>query len=216
MAKINIIIFDGDGTIFDSMPSCINAFSGILEKRYDIPRGESESYLVSRIGAPLNLIFYEILQKRGKPTDSIDVLVNEFHELMEFDVPIFDDVKPALERLSAYKRFISTNLRQNILDARVRYHKLENHLNGYFGLNGFKNKETHVNAIISSYGLSGSDLKDSIVLVGDGPGDMELARKFGIIGIGRIGTTDADTLKKAGASYTINTLLETENVLGQL
>ena len=198
------------------MPYCTRVFSGILERRYNIPIGESESYFVSRVGAPLDSIYNAMLQKNRKPTNEIDELVDEFFEQMKEDVPIFDDVKPALESLRMHKRIISTNLRQGILDERVRYHKLENYLDGYFGTNGFKNKEAHVNAIISRYGLDGNALKDNIILVGDGPGDMELAKKFSIIGIGRVGTTDTDTLRTAGALYTINTLLEVETILERL
>lgn len=216
MTKVKIIIFDGDGTIFDSMPHCIEVFSEILERRYNIPRKESGQYLVSRVGAPLDSIYNALLEKHGKPTDSIDELVDEFYGLMKEDVPLFDDVKPALEILKSYRKFISTNVRQATVNARVKYHELENYLDGYFGTNGFKNKEAHIYEIIRICGLDVNDLNGSVVLVGDGPGDIELAKKFGIIGIGRAGTTDSYTLKKAGASYTLDSLSEVESILKKL
>ena len=61
--------------------------------------------------------------------------------------------------------------------------------------------------------MSSKDFTESVILVGDGKRDMEFARKYKIIGVGKLGSTDAKTLKEAGASYIINNLSEIVKLL---
>ena len=211
---ISIVVFDADGTIFDSMPLYTELFSSILEKEYQIPVADSSSYYTSSAGMPLNKQLEAILVKHRKPLDMIQHMADEFFNNAAKKIPdVFPDVMSALKELSDYKIIISTGTRQDILDKRVKCHKLNKYLDKWFGINGFKRKEDHFNEIKKLYSTSEKGFRESVAFVGDGKPDMELAQKFGIIGIGRIGTTDARGLKKAGARYTVNTLLEIKGIL---
>lgn len=211
---IFIIVFDADGTVFDSMPFYTKIFSSLLESNYGIPSAESSAYYNSSAGMVLNKQFETMLIKYNKPTGEIQILVDEFFKKAARKLPnIFIDVKPAMKSLSNYKIIISTNTRQDMLDKRIKRHKLNIYIDKWFGINGFKGKEEHFNEIRKIYNFSNKDFRKNVVFVGDGKPDMQFAQKLGIVGIGRIGTTDAESLMKAGAKYTVNSLLEVKEIL---
>ena len=213
MNKIKIIIFDADGTIFDSMPFTAKVFADVLE-RYGVPRKESENYMYATAGTPPAETFIGILKKYNKPTNEIKNIIKEFFDSMENSNPkIYEDVLPTFKKLKSYKKIVSTNLRQNILNKRIKQHNLHLYLDEYFGTNGFKSKEEHFDEVKRIYHLSAQDFRNTVMLVGDGKKDMKFAKKYGIIGIGRIGINNAKTLKQAGASYIIHNLLEILKIL---
>lgn len=213
MSKIEIIIFDADGTIFDSMPFTAKVFADVLEK-YKIPRTESKNYMYATAGTPPAETFIGILKKYNKPTNKIRKIIKEFFDSMENLTPdIYDDVIPTFKKLRNYKKIVSTNLRQDILDKRIKHHGLHKYLDKYFGTNGFKSKEEHFDEVKRIYHLSDRNFSKIVILVGDGKADMEFARKYKILGIGRLGLADAKTLKQAGASYIVNNLSEIVKIL---
>ncbi|MBI4162948.1 MAG: HAD family hydrolase [Candidatus Aenigmarchaeota archaeon] len=213
-SSISIVVFDADGTIFDSMPFYTKLFSSMLNAAYGIPLAESSAYYNSSAGMLLNKQFEAILTMYKKPTDAIQNLVDEFFKKASKKIPdIFEDVKSSLKALSDYTIFISTGTRQDMLDKRIKRHKLNAYVEKWFGVNGFKGKEDHFNEISKIYNFSGKEFRKSVVFVGDGASDMKLARKLGILGIGRTGTVDAKSLKMAGARYTVNSLSEVKEIL---
>jgi phosphoglycolate phosphatase-like HAD superfamily hydrolase len=217
MEKSFILVFDADGTVFDSIPLYIKIFSGILKRRHKIPVKDTSVYYRNSSGSPLDEQFKTMLEKYGKPKDEIKELVKEFFDLATKEVPdIFDDVKPAFETLKNYKKIISTNTRQDILEQRILHHDLYEYLDYYFGVNGFKGKEEHFDEIKRIYSLSDQESKESIIFVSDGKPDMEFAKELGITGIGRVGTTDAESLKSAGAKYTVGNLSELPEILEKI
>lgn len=213
MNEVEIIIFDADGTIFDSMPFVAKIFADVLA-RYIIPRKESKDYMYATAGTPTAEQFNTILKKHHKPTDKVKSLVKEFNDLMEGHIPnIFADVIPTFKKLKNFKNIVSTNLRQDILNARIKHHGLHKYLDRYLGTNGFKSKEEHFDEIKRIYHLSDKDFSKKVILVGDGKTDMEFARKYKILGIGKVGIENAKTLKKTGALHTINNLSEVVKIL---
>lgn len=213
MKNIKIIIFDADGTIFDSMPFTAKIFADVLE-RYSIPRKESKNYMYATAGNPPTEVFNGILKKHNKHTNEIKKIIKEFFDLLENSIPIiFIDVIPTLRRLNNYKKIISTNLRQDILNRRVQYHGLHKYFEKHLGTNGFKSKEEHFGEIKKIYKLSEKKFRKKVILVGDGKRDMELTHKHKIVGIGKVGIENAKTLKQAGATYIINNLSEIVKIL---
>ena len=208
MNKIEIIIFDADGTIFDSMPFTANVFADVLEK-YGIPIEESRSYMYATAGTSTYKQFNTILKKHHKSVNMVNSLVKEFNGLIEGgNTKLFADIVQTFKKLNHYKKIVSTNLRQDVLNKKIKHYRLHLYLDKYFGTNGFKSKEEHFGEIKKVYHLSDREFKNKVMLVGDGKTDMKFARKYGILGIGKIGINDAKTLKQAGASYIIHNLLE--------
>jgi len=213
MGKIEIIIFDADGTIFDSMPFIAKIFADML-KRYDIPIKDSKNYLYATAGTSTYEQFRFILKKYHKSTDKIGLLVKEFNDLISQNMPkLFTDVNPVLKKLGRYKKIVSTNLRQDVLNKRIKNYKLDLYLEACLGTNGFKSKEEHFDEIKKRYDLSIVDFRKKVILIGDGKKDMEFAREYGITGIGRVGINDSKTLNRAGASYVINDLFGLIDIL---
>lgn len=212
MNKIEIIIFDADGTIFDSMPFTAKVFADVLEK-YGIARQESQNYVYATAGTSTYKQFNTILKKHYKFINVVNSLVKEFNDLLEDNNPkLFVDVIQTFKKLN-YKKIVSTNLRQNVLNKRIKHHKLHVYLDKCFGTNGFKSKEEHFGEIKKIYNLSDREFKNKVILVGDGIMDMKFAKKYGILGIGKIGINNAKTLKQAGASYIIHNLSEILKIL---
>ena len=208
MKDVKIIIFDADGTIFDSMPFTAKIFADVLEK-YGIRRKNCEDYIYATAGTPAEKVFGGILKKYNKPTKGIKKIISQFFDLLEKDSPaLFNDAVTTLKKLKKYRKIISTNLRQDILNTRIKSNNLGIYLDKYLGTNGFKSKEEHFKEIKRIYGMSDKEFTENAILVGDGKRDMEFARKYKIIGVGKLGSTDAKTLKEAGATYIINSLSE--------
>ena len=177
------IVLDSDGVVFDSMPLYTKIFCDLLET-YGVPRKESEFFYNYAAGISLDRQFFGMLQLHESrrsataemvdwtleeirksyegPTLQVKYLVERFFEIAAKNIPdLFDDVKPALEKLGAYKKIISTNTRQDILDRRVEHHDLKKYLDGYFGTNGFKRKEEHFDVIKKNSGLSDENFKNT-------------------------------------------------------
>jgi phosphoglycolate phosphatase len=77
-------------------------------------------------------------------------------------------------------------------------------------------KEDHPRLAAERLGVLPEELAVTGVFVGDLPGDMELARKAGLLAIGRLTGANADSLIAAGAQHVITNLTELEPLLNSV
>jgi phosphoglycolate phosphatase-like HAD superfamily hydrolase len=77
-------------------------------------------------------------------------------------------------------------------------------------------KQDHPRLAAERLGMLPEELAAAGVFVGDLPGDMELARKAGLLAIGRLTGANADSLIAAGAEHVITDLTELEPLLNSV
>jgi phosphoglycolate phosphatase-like HAD superfamily hydrolase len=65
-------------------------------------------------------------------------------------------------------------------------------------------------------GVPAEEFAATCVFVGDLPGDMQLARKAGLLAIGRLTGANVDSLTAAGEQHVITNLTELEPLLNSL
>jgi phosphoglycolate phosphatase-like HAD superfamily hydrolase len=77
-------------------------------------------------------------------------------------------------------------------------------------------KEDHPRVAAERLGVLPEELAATGVFVSDLPGDMQLARKVGLLAIGRLTGTNGDSMMAAGAQHVITDLTELEPLLNAL
>jgi phosphoglycolate phosphatase len=77
-------------------------------------------------------------------------------------------------------------------------------------------KEDHPPVAAERLGMLPEEFAATGVFVGDLPGDMQLARKAGLLAVGRLTGANADSLIAAGAQHVITNLAELEPLLNSL
>lgn len=203
MKNQKIIIFDADGTLFDSMPAYAKLFSEILFKHCKIPMKESNDYLISTAGLAIEKQFQHML-KKYEIRDESEKLKEEFYKIVKKRKPkIYPDVMPALRKLKGYRLFLSSGNRQDLLNLRVRQFRLERFFEDWLGFNGFKDKSDHIEHLMKELKIPKTKFSEAAIYVADGSHDMEIAKKYGMLSFGRVGTLSKKKLLKAGADEAI-------------
>ena len=99
------LIFDLDGTLFDSAPEILKC----LKKVFELNRLQSLNDLIeSLIGPPLKEMLKKLVQK--KDLDMVDKIIKDFIDLYDseycFKTKLYDGVKETLEILAKKKKLI--------------------------------------------------------------------------------------------------------------
>jgi phosphoglycolate phosphatase-like HAD superfamily hydrolase len=77
-------------------------------------------------------------------------------------------------------------------------------------------KADHPRMAREQLGMSDQEFALAAVYVGDGEGDMALAKAAGIVAVGRLTDNNEEELRKAGADYVVRDLTELEPLLASL
>ena len=213
---IKFLIFDSDGTLFDSLKTYTRTFVDMLSAPpYNIPPKVSNEFYLQTTGESLNVQLMTILTNQGIESPNIDKLVKKFYtHLSHHDFHLFNDVKEVLPRLKKYTKIIVSAADRELLYNRLRSLRMIEVFDFVYGVDSHTpNKEAALEKI-ENY-VSGFS-RDLAMLVGDGKYDMQLANKNGFVSVGREGTFLRQDLIAAGAQYTIPDFFELEKILYKL
>lgn len=218
-------IFDADGTIFDSMPIYEQVFGKVVEENFGINPEESVAFYRRTAGLPLNLQFAGFLsQYQGKddsrfygffrPEDlEIQKLVDRFFELIlsreSSASTLFFEAQRVLANLHnrGLQLFLTSGTRTDILQRRIETARID-FFAVIMGSEVIPKGLEHIDVFARAAGTAKDDFCAKAFLVGDGPGDMKLAKNAGIYAIGLTNTVLAEDLVKAGANEIISNLRE--------
>ena len=213
--KIDIILYDLDGTIQDSVPLIVECF----QKAYEIVLGEctrSEADLKSYIGRPLRDSF-EMHDKETADKLTEAYLEYNVKRMKEGAVPLFSGVREGLERIKelGFTQGIVTAKRKS--SAMITIDLLD--IAKYFDIMLFSEdtprSKPHGDPLIEAAKRLGTDDMSRILYVGDAKSDLLCAKDCGA-SFALVDWTlmPKDEIGKLGPDYVISSLDDIPCIIG--
>ena len=218
----SIIIFDLNGTLFDSVPGLIDDAVGVLRDEYGVAEAVSRPAVHDIVGRPPEGLFAGFAELTGRGVDEgrrvMSLIAARFEERPPVLFPEVPEVLADLDRLG-YTLVISATMDREVMDRHLREAGIRDRFRLLMGAQPtravLKGPE-HFAIAARELGLSLEELVRRAVRVGDSPYDMQLAREAGIVAIGRRTNDNDGALRAAGADYVIGDLRELESLLARL
>ncbi len=218
--KFKFGIFDADGTLFDNMALCADAFWEIIKGRY-LPEKEVKKIYLETNGMNLNDQFKLVFDKYGVNYNNalIKKLNKEFFDLRDNskawqNAPLFPGIKTLLKNLkqNGVKNFVSSGSNANEIIFRLKKAGIMKYFDLILGAEKIPKGKKHIGRFAEFCGLSPQKFAPKAFLASDGPNDMALAKSAGIFAIGITNTVSAAKLKSGGANAVILNISKLSNL----
>lgn len=195
MEERKYAVFDFDGTIVDAMPVYFDVSAHIT-------------------GMPINELFENFLRGHGKATDKVRNNINAFFELVnKRDFPLIDGAREAIEKTYAkgFDLFISTGSQTEKTKERLEKDGLLNYFSLVYGSSEIEKGPEHIENFARFSNVSMEHFAKSSFFLGDGPGDMKLAKRCSMKAVGVAHTFDPQHLFDAGADIVLARIKDAGN-----
>lgn len=172
--KIDSIIFDLDGTLFDSSDLLLDAFNSAIKDKEDVQRPITQEELESVLGLNMQdsaAVLFPYMDREAQLRTMSACCRNQAIWVRKYGGHIYENVQATLKKLSEkYKLYIVSNCPDGYIEAYLEYYRLEPYVSGFScsGVTGLSKAENIIN-IIKDYSL-----KDPIY-VGDTQKDCDSA-----------------------------------------
>jgi phosphoglycolate phosphatase len=210
-----IIMFDFDGTLADTMPALVDAVVLMLGKQLPANERAVREQVLTMLQQPTRQMFQEFVDLTGWSYSQVQSTVAEL--VSSLPTVLFPEVPAVLASLkqTGHRIVISTTTPQSVLRERVAAVGLEEQCAFVLGtsVDDGISKEDHPRLIAERLSISSKELAATAAFVGDMPSDMEVARRAGLLAIGRTDGANAKRLIAAGAQHVIADLRQLEPLL---
>ena len=174
------LIFDLDGTLFDSAPQIIDCFKKVLKNsNLEIKNEITEAI----IGPPIKETLKNLIQKKDQ--NKIDKLIDDFVELYDFkycyETKLYDGVYESLKALNTKKNlFLITNKRLSPTEKMLKNTNIINFFDCYFSVDPNDNLKKNKSILIAETMKSLNIDPKNTVYIGDTEGDYIASKKNNI------------------------------------
>jgi len=178
--KIDSLIFDIDGTIWDSVDVCAKAWNKVISENSDRAADVTGKELMGLFGKPMNIIFDALFPGMTKEEEErLSALCVEYeNELLKTEPGIpYPEVVETLRTLSeSYPLFIVSNCQSGYIEACMEALKIGEYITDYtcFGDHPVS-KGQNILEIMKKTHMAAP------VYIGDTAGDEEACREAGIL-----------------------------------
>lgn len=205
-----VVIFDFDGTIVDSMQAFADIAAHVIPKYYSMDAQTARRKYLETSGIP----FFQQLEVLFPNDESNDIAADEFERIKKKDFmskPAYSGTRETLENLRkrGIKTVVSSNNFQELVDPHVEKLGIIFDIVLGFKTNFAKGKDhfAYIEKVLNVQ-------KEKMLFVGDSIKDGERAESFGIDFIGKTGTFTKDEFKsKFPNSEIINDIIELQDIL---
>lgn len=219
--ELLVVVFDLDGTLVDSMTRHAYVFATLLAEEFGISLSEALRHYRRTAGQPLTAQIREALPAAAPlEKEQIESLASRFTAAVRETRPVlFPDVPAAIQQLmaSGFRLAITSGGPPTLVEVKLRLTGLDNCFEIALGTDTNRQDMTkgtgHFRLIRKHFHLSSADFRRQAAMVGDTPYDMRIAKRGGLLAIGRRGWYETEELVHAGADIVIENLTE---VVGQL
>ncbi len=179
--KVNLLIFDLDGTLYKtenvSVPALKEAFS-----EFDIIL--SENTILKQFGEPTSKIIDNLVppEKKDKQKKIRKRIIKKEDEMIPEKATLYEGTKRTLDTLKerGYNLTICSNGRYDYIDRVLQNTSIKDYFSTIRGYNAGKNKSDHIKELMEEFSVN------EAVMIGDRYHDVKAANKAGIISIGAL------------------------------
>ncbi len=208
MKKIDLMIFDLDGTLVSSGTDLAVAVNYTLKELGLPPRPEKE--IIGFVGDGIRKLIQRSLGdlREGLVDKALKIFTDYYSDHLLDNTKLYPDVLDVLKNFADKTKIILTNKRYEFTLKIVRGLNLENHFNEIIGADTLPYQKPDARLI--DYLLHKYEVKkDKTVMIGDGINDIYVAKNAGIISAAYLnGLGSKDDLLAAKADYYCESLLE--------
>lgn len=220
-SQVEYIIFDRDGTLFDSQETYTQIFVELLSKKFGINPEEAREYYNATFGKHLSAQFREAVLKFAGQQIKSEELEFEFWDLVkEKPARLLPGAAETLKELKrrGYKIAIWTNARFEVLELKNQELGLSEFIDFQISEAIGGGKEAKglelFEKIAKYFGIDSQVLARKAIIIGDGARDIEAGNSCKVLTIGiTTGTTTEEELEKTGATLVINQITELLEIL---
>lgn len=204
-------VFDFDGTIVDTMPVYFEVSAQIIEREYGLNGLEFEKYSTNYTGIPIDDLFANFLKEHNKPTDKVQENIKTFFEMVNArDFPMIEGAKEAIEKV--YRKgvdlFISTGSQTEKTKERMEKAGILKYFSVVYGSSEIEKGPEHIMDFAKFSRVPLEEFARRSFFLGDGPGDMKLAKSCRMKAVGVAHTFNREYLYKAGADIVFDRVSE--------
>lgn len=195
---ITDVVFDADGTLIDSMATYAKHF-GRAMREFGITGGEE--YMTKTAGTPLQIQARQMFFDHSMQDHSDEVVARHLQLIEGVNFPVYPDAERLvgdLRRVGCHI-YISTGNASEVVERELGHAGLADLFTRVLASDLLPKSVAHIETFAKTRGKSLADFAEHAVFIGDGPTDMEIAEKAGMLAIGISRTVDARTLYLSGA-----------------
>lgn len=208
-------VFDFDGTILDTMPAYFSISSMIIEREYGISGAEYEAFSKNYTGMPMDETLKWFLTAHGRPTDRIAENLDAFFRVVDAqEFPLIEGAEETVRTYhqKGYRLFVSTGSQTARTKERLKAAGLLDCFELVYGSSELEKGPAHIEDFARRSGVSFGDFTRRAFFLGDGPGDMKLAKTCAMKAVGVAHTFDRQCLLDAGADIVLGKIREAEDM----
>lgn len=204
MARFDLVIFDLDGTLVDSLEDISDALSLTLE-RFDLPPVSIET-LRRHIGTGVKPLLRSLFQdvRKERVVQALETFDEIYASCSTVKTRPYPGIEGVLDDLGDATKVVLTNKSSKFVDSILDGLNLSSHFVAAFGREAFsehKPSRVPIDAILARFGAS----PDRCVIVGDTPVDILAGKAAGIATCGVLyGYGIAEDLERAAPDAVVS------------